>query len=87
MTAVYSTAGAQQASTHIVTGSVTTNGGGNATVSLAGSAVFASGTSYVCTATAQANSASAVSVRNMTATGFDLRGAGTTLYGFVCVGT
>jgi hypothetical protein len=71
-----------------VTGSVTTNGSGNATVTFAGSAVFTSGTSYQCTATAQASQAAstAPTTTSPTSTGFTLKGANSTPYAFVCVG-
>jgi hypothetical protein len=72
-----------------VTGSGSTNGSGNLTVTLSGSAVFASGTSYQCTATAVSNASSstAPAISSPTATGFTLKGLANTTYGFVCVGT
>jgi hypothetical protein len=78
----------QQTNTHIVTGSGTTNGSGNLTVAFAGSATFTSGTSYQCTATAQASmpSGTAPTITSPTSTGFTLKGANSTTYGFVCVG-
>jgi len=70
----------------MVTGSATTNNGGNATVTFTGSAAFTSGTSYQCTATAQGNTATAAAINSPLNTGFTLRGAASTTYGFVCVG-
>jgi len=70
-----------------VSGSVATNGGGNATVTLTGAAAFTSGTSYVCTATGQANGAGAAAITSQTATAFNIRGTGSTSYAFICVGT
>jgi len=71
-----------------VSGSVTTNNGaGNAAVTLTGAAAFTSGTSYVCTATGQANGAAAAAVTSQTATGFNIRGTANTSYAFICVGT
>jgi hypothetical protein len=86
---VYTTGGVQQANTHIVTGSGNTNNQGNLTVTFTGSAVFTSGTSYQCTATAQSNASSntAPAISSPTATGFTLKGLANTTYGFVCVGT
>jgi hypothetical protein len=72
----------------IVTGTATTNAAGNATVTLTGSATFTSGTSYVCTTSAEAPAASptAPAISGKTATGFTIKGAGSTTYSFVCVG-
>jgi len=72
----------------MVTGSATTNNGGNATVTFTGSAAFTNGTSYQCTVTAQANATSntAPAINTPTSTGFALKGANSTAYGFVCVG-
>jgi hypothetical protein len=70
----------------MVTGSVTTNNGGNLTVSLSGTAAFASA-GYVCTATPQANGAGAAQITNQTNTSFVLRGSNNTAYGFICIGT
>jgi len=69
-----------------VSGSATTNNGGNVTVTFTGSAIFTSGTSYQCTATAQGNTATAAAISSPTGTGFTLKGASSTAYGFVCVG-
>jgi hypothetical protein len=72
-----------------VTGSGTTNGSGNLTVTFTGSAIFSSGTSYQCTATAQASQPAntAPTITSPTSTGFTLKGANSTPYAFVCVGT
>jgi hypothetical protein len=85
---VYTTGGTQQTNTHMVTGSGTTNGSGNLTVTFTGSAIFTSGTSYQCTTTAQASQTSNVAptITSPTSTGFTLKGANSTPYGFVCVG-
>jgi hypothetical protein len=71
-----------------VTGTATTNGSGNATVTFTGSAAFTGGTSYQCTATAQASQTSntAPTITSPLGTGFTLKGANNTAYGFVCVG-
>jgi hypothetical protein len=71
-----------------VTGSGTTNNGGNLTVTFTGSAAFTSGTSYQCTATLLSNQTGNQSpgISSMTSTGFALKGANNTAYSFVCVG-
>jgi hypothetical protein len=79
----------QQTSTHIVIGSGTTNGSGNLSVTFSGSAAFTSGTSYECTATAQASQppTTGTTIATATSTGFTLKGANNTAYSFVCVGS
>ena len=86
--AVYTAAGTLQAGSHIVFGSGTTNGPGNLTVTLTGSAAFTSGTSYVCTASYQSNAGGTLSpvISSPTATGFTIKGDASKTVVFICVG-
>jgi hypothetical protein len=88
MAAVYNTSGTLQSNAKVVIGSGTTNGSGNLTVTLSGSATFTSGTSYQCSATAVSNASSttAPAIATPTSTGFTLKGAASTTYGFICIG-
>ena len=89
-TAVYNAGGTSQTSVHIVEGTVATNNGGNGSVTFTGSAVFTSGTSYVCTLTAESNGGAASNgtfISGKTSTGFTFKSTlNSTTFDYVCVG-
>jgi Collagen triple helix repeat (20 copies) len=89
-TAVYNAGGTAQTSSHMVEGTAATNGGGNGSVTFTGSAAFTSGTSYVCTLTAENNGSPApigTFIAGKTGTGFTFKSTLTgTTFDYVCVG-
>ncbi len=82
---VYSSSGAPLAAPHMVTGT-TSISSGNVTVSLSGTAVFSSASSYTCTSTMQSSSPLAVSVQNVSGSSFTLYGSPGD-FNYICVGT
>jgi len=89
--AIYNAAGASQASAHIVEGTVATNGSGNGSVTFAGSAVFGSATSFVCTLTGETGGPAATNgtfIASKTTTGFTFKSTlNSTTFDYVCIGT
>ena len=81
---LYSTAGAAVNAPHMVQGSVTL-ASGTATVTLAGSAVYTSSSSYTCTAN-DMTTANAVKVSQGSGTSITFTGTGTDVVQFSCVG-
>jgi len=74
----------------MVEGTAATNNGGNGSVTFSGSATFTSGTSYVCTVTAESNGPAASNgtfIAGKTSTGFSFKSTlGSTTFDYVCVG-
>ena len=81
---LYVNTGAAAGAHHMVFGTQVLTSG-SATVSLSGSAVFVSGTSYVCTGTDQ-TSVSAVKITNTSGSSFTISGNSADTIGYVCVG-
>lgn len=68
-------------------GQATADNGGNASVTLSGSAAFTSGTSYQCTAAYTASAGTAApSITTKTATGFAIKTDKAATVQFICVG-
>src|SRR5262249_11058694 len=89
-TAVYNAGGTSQTGAHIVEGTANTNNGGYATVTFTGAAAFTSGTSYVCTVTAENNgspAASGTQISSKNGGGFTFKSTLTsTTFDYVCIG-
>ena len=81
---VYNAAGTQQTANHIVQGTVTL-AAGTATVTLSGSAVFTSNTSYTCIGISN-TSVAAVKVTQTSGSSITFTGTGTDVIRFICVG-
>ena len=82
---MYSTTGTLVAGPHMVTGSVAL-ASGTATVTLSGSAVYTSSTSYTCTAN-DTTAAAAVKVGQTSATSITFTGTSTDTVQFMCAGS
>jgi hypothetical protein len=74
----------------MVEGAVADNGSGNGSVTFTGSAAFTSGTSYVCTLTAESNGPAATNgtfIASKTSTAFTFKSTlNSTTFDYVCVG-
>jgi hypothetical protein len=89
---IYNTGGVLQASQHVVTGRFTMpNTNGPRTVSLTGSAIFASASSYLCVAQDYTTGNGQVKVVNLSGTAFTLQTTGAAarkdVIGFTCIGS
>jgi hypothetical protein len=85
---VYDTSGNKLSSAHTVIGSTTLDGSGNGSVTLASSAVFTNGTSYVCFVQDTTNSANLLTISYVDGTNFTLSSsiAGADSIRFSCTG-
>ena len=87
---VYDASGTSQTNAHTVEGTAATNVSGNGSVTFTGSAAFTSGTSYVCTLTAESGGPAATNgtfIATKTNTGFTFKSTlNSTTFDYVCVG-
>lgn len=82
--ATYNAAGTQQTGVHLVKDTCTL--GTSCAITLAGSAVFTSGTSYDCWARDATTAANAVTVTRTSGTALAFTGTGTDVINYVCIG-
>jgi hypothetical protein len=86
--AVYNTGGTLQTGARIVIGSGTLPSNGNLTVTLSGSAMFTSSTSYQCTATygTGGTGTAALTITSPSSTGFTIKGDNNAAVKWICIG-
>lgn len=82
---VYNTSGTIQKKCHIVIGTATLSGGGTATITLSGSAVFTNSTSYRVVVTCT-NAKHAPQVVQTSGSQFTINGAGSDAVQFIAIG-
>jgi hypothetical protein len=82
---LYNVSGTGQNAPHAVIGSATLSGG-TVTVTLSGSSVFSSSSSYVCHSNDTAGSAILSSTQNQSSSSFKIFGTGTDTIAYMCIG-
>ena len=82
---VFNAAGTRQQSAHVIVDRVTLTGGGTATVTLVGSAVFTSATSY-STVICDSSANHSAKVVQTSGSSFTITGTGGDVIEFICIG-